>query len=64
MKRETYLQTITPSGKRLAPVCRTTEKGISDYANRMFRKYGDEVTVEEYYFDENMNLIQCGTWHA
>ena len=64
MKNDIWMMTIKPNGKALTPVIRNTEKGRSDYANKMFRKYGDEVTVEEYTFDDNCNIIPLCKWHA
>lgn len=64
MKREYILTTILEDGKALKPVMRKTEKGISEYANRMFRKYGEAVTVEVGFFDNCLNWIQYCTYHA
>ena len=53
--------------KRLAPVMKTTAYGISSYANAMWRKYGDTVTVEVVYFDfsgDEAELKTYCTYHA
>lgn len=64
MKRDYFITTILGNGKMLKPVIRKTEQGISDYANKMYRKYGDEVTVEVDYLDENLNIKRYCTYHA
>lgn len=63
-KMTTYMQIIKENGKALTPVIRNTEKGQSDYANKAWRKYGDGVTVEQYHFDEQLNIITDCIWHA
>lgn len=64
MKTDFIITTILGNGKTLKPVIRKTEKGISDYANKMYRKYGDDVTVEVDYLDNNFNLKRYCTYHA
>ena len=66
MKTTYILTTILGNGKHLKPVIRTTEKGISAYANRMYNKYGDEVTVDVGHFDDTNGLkwILDTTYHA
>jgi hypothetical protein len=64
MKTDFIIITILGNGKTLKPVIRKTEKGISDYANKMYRKYGDDVTVEVDYLDDNFNLKRYCTYHA
>jgi hypothetical protein len=64
MKTDFIITTILGNGKTLKPVIRKTEKGISDYANKMYRKYGDDVTVEVDYLDDNFNLKRYCTYHA
>lgn len=64
MKTDFIITTILGNGKTLKPVIRKTEKGISDYANNMYRKYGDDVTVEVDYLDDNFNLKRYCTYHA
>lgn len=59
-----FMQTIKEDGTRLAPVMRNTEKCRSDYANRMYKKYGDGVTVEEYTITDDMKIKILNTWHA
>lgn len=39
MKRTYIMTVIFADGTRLKPVIRMTEKGMNDYANRMFLKY-------------------------
>jgi hypothetical protein len=58
------MQIIKEDGTSLKPVIRNTEKGQSDYANRAYNKYGDGVTIEQYHFDENLNIIIECKWHA
>lgn len=50
--------------KRYKPVMKKTAQGISAYANKMFRIYGENITVEVYYFDEEMNIQPFTTYHA
>lgn len=38
-----------------------TEKAVSNYANRMYRKYGDELTVTVYEFGTDKIIA---TYHA
>ena len=57
-------QVIFDNGKSLKPVIRKTERGIGNYANRMFRKYGDTMRVEVGYFNEKVEWVLTGTWHA
>lgn len=64
MKTTYYMQTIKPDGKTLKPVIKQTEEVQSKYANKMYNKYGDKVTVELYHFDENFKCITDCTWHA
>lgn len=64
MKRNTYMQIIKADGTSLTPVVRNTEEGQSRYANRAYNKYGDQVTVEQYHFDDDLNIIMECTWHA
>ena len=64
MKQVRFMQIIKEDGKGLTPVIRNTEKGRSDYVNRAWRKYGDSVTVIEYHFDDDCNVIIDCTWHA
>ena len=64
MKKDTWMQIIKEDGKVLMPVIRNTEKGRSHYANRAYLKYGDGVTIIEYHFDEDFNLITDCVWHA
>lgn len=52
------------SKKRYAPVMKHTAQGISSYANAMYRKYGDDVTVEVGYFDNDLNYHKYVTYHA
>lgn len=63
-KHDTWMQIIKEGGTTLKPVIRNTEKGQSDYANRAYNKYGDYVTVEQYHFDDNLNIVLDCTWHA
>lgn len=52
------------SKKRYTPVMKHTAQGISSYANAMYRKYGDDVTVEVGYFDNDLNYHKYVTYHA
>ena len=56
----------TESGKHktLNPVMKHTAQGISAYANAMYNKYGDTVTVEVGYFDNNCKWHTYTTYHA
>lgn len=72
MKKHYIMTVIFADGTHLNPVIRMTEKGMSDYANKMFRKYwnmkGQEfaegMRVEAGYFDENMEWHLVNTWAA
>lgn len=64
MKKMVFMQTIKEDGTRLKPVIRNTEKGRSDYANRMYKKYGEGVTVEEYIITDDMEIKILSKWHA
>lgn len=64
MNREYILTTTLENGETLKPVMRKTEKGISNYANKMFSKYGEYVTVEVGFFDNALNWIPHCTYHA
>ena len=64
MTKRDYILTAYTSNKTYKPVIRKTSKGISDYANKMYRKYGDDVTVEVGYFDDNFNWVLKEIWHA
>lgn len=44
--------------KSLKPVMKHSAQGVSAYANRMYRTYGDIVSVEVGYFDNNIE------WHT
>ena len=63
-KFDTWMQIIKEDGKSLTPVIRNTEKGQSDYANKAYRKYGEQVTVEQYHFNEKCEIVLDCTWHA
>lgn len=63
-KFDTWMQIIKEDGTRFTPVIRNTEKGQSAYANRAYNKYGEQVTVEQYHFDEECNIVLDCTWHA
>lgn len=43
---------------------RKTEKGVSNWANKMFDKYGEYITVTVGYFDDDDNYQIWGTYHA
>ena len=67
MGKERYLITTLANGKKFEPVVRMTEKGASDYANKMFAKYGEAITVEEFRFvDKNgeSDCIRTNIWQA
>ncbi len=63
-KVDTWVQIIKEDGTRLTPVIRNTEKGISNYANKAYRKYGEQVTVEQYHFNEQCECVVDCIWHA
>lgn len=58
------LTTILPSGKSLKSVTRKTDKGSSNYANAMFRKYGEDVIVKEVVWDKDYNDVYKCTWSS
>ena len=60
---EFWCMTDTGS-KTLSPVIKKTAQGVSSYANSMYRKYGDSVAVEVYYFDSEFNCITYCTYGA
>jgi hypothetical protein len=63
-KFDTWMQIIKEDGKRLTPVIRNTEKGQSAYANKAYNKYGEQVTVDQYHFNEQFEIVLDCTWHA
>lgn len=62
MKTDTWMIVIKEDGKTLTPVIRNTEKGRSNYANRMYRKYGDGMKIEQYHFNDDLKIIIDATW--
>ena len=52
-----FICTTHTGRKNLKPIVKHTAQGVSNYANAMYRKYGDDVAVEVGYFDNDMN------WH-
>ncbi len=52
------------TGKHLKPVMKHTAQGVSSYANQMWSRYGDAVTVEVGYFDQEFNWKTYCTYHA
>ena len=67
LSKRRYLVTTLENGKTLAQVVRMTEKGASDYANKMFAKYGEGIEVAEYRFKEtgdDMDCIKTNVWRA
>ena len=50
--------------KRYKPVMKHTAQGVSAYANAMYRKYGDNVSVKIGYFDNNFNWHTYCTYNA
>ncbi len=56
----------TDNGKHrhLKPVVKHTAQGISAYANAMWHKYGDSVTVEVGYFDNDCKWHKYTTYRA
>ena len=48
----------------LKPVMKHTAQGVSAYANAMWNKYGDSVTVEVGYFNNNCDYIKYTKYHA
>lgn len=63
MRKEYTIITILENGKTLEPITRKTEKGMSDYANRMFSKYGENITVEVY-CENSLGMYLFRTYHA
>ena len=72
MKRTYIMTVIFADGTSLKPVIRMTEKGMSDYANRMFRHYAqlkgwefaETIRVEAGYFDDDLNWHLANVWAA
>lgn len=63
MKQNFICQALLKNKKKaLTPVIRKTEQGVTDYANRMFNKYGDEVIVEVGHFDDQLNWVTDCTY--
>ena len=62
--REYTMITTLANGKMLAPVTRKTEQGMSDYANRMFDKYGFEITVHVYCENSVGDIYLYTAYHA
>lgn len=52
-----FICTTFNAGKRYKSIMRHTAQGVSAYANNMYNKYGDGVTIEIGYFDNDF------TWH-
>lgn len=52
------------SKKQYKPVMKHTAQGVSSYANAMYRKYGDDVTVNVGYFDNDYNWHTYIEYHA
>ena len=52
------------TNKVITSAYRMTPKGVSNYCNRMYRKYGEHITIEEGHFSDNMNWHLDCTWHA
>lgn len=51
--------------KSFKPVGRYTYKGVSDYANRMYKKYCDKydgIRVDYGHFDDDLNWHLDGTY--
>ena len=57
---------VTANGKVkvLAPALKSTAQGISAYANRMYLKYGDTLTVNVSYFDNEFKSHILTTYSA
>lgn len=48
---------IKPDGHYLTGCRKSTAQGVSSYANRMYRKYGDGTQVEV-----NYGIVENGEW--
>lgn len=59
-----FICTTHNGGKRYKPVMKHTAQGVSAYANDMYNKYGDNVSVEVGYFDHNFNWHTYCTYNA
>lgn len=59
-----FICTAYTSKRRYKPVTKSTAQGVSAYANKMYRKYGDNITIEVGYFDNDMNWKTYCTYHA
>ena len=64
MKREYTMITTLANGTTLAPVTRKSEEAMSNYANRMFAKYGEEITVDVYCETSMGDFFLYTTYHA
>lgn len=67
-----YIITVEFEGKTYKPVTRMSKKAVSNFANatysKYYRKYGERadesLTVRFGYFNDNMDWVPCGTYHA
>lgn len=56
---------VTYTGKKsLTAVVKGTAQGISAYANRMYRKYGDDVAVDVGYFNNEGEYVDMMHYQA
>lgn len=69
MKKQNYefmLVTYDENMNELNTTWRKTEKGVSNWANKMFFKHGEKITVEVYkcYDGIDGDFFLCNTYHA
>lgn len=66
MKKQNYFMIFTMRGFEIIDsTMRKTEKGMSNHANKMFKKFGEDITVEVYQctmYEDDMHLY--ATYHA
>lgn len=60
--KHTFILVTYVNDKRYKPVIRKTKKGVSDYVNRMFLKYGDDTIIKVAYIDENFTYHDYTTY--
>lgn len=59
-----FLCSTSNAGKDYKPVLKRTARGVSAYANKMYDKYGDGVSVEVCYFDADLKWVNYCTYGA
>ena len=59
-----FICTTHNGEKRFKPVMKHTAQGVSSYANQMYGKYGDSVSVEVGYFNNEFNWVTYCIYQA